>query len=230
MIMKFKWMFGLLLVTAIVVGAVSCSESDVLPTVAEEQLESAALINPTALGTLDDEQVQMLLFVFEEEKMARDVYRYLYDLWGANVFYNIIQSEQTHKDAMEQLLITYEIDYTDDDISGQFVNETIQNLYNSLIADGEQSLVAALDVGMYIEDFDIADLSDHLSSFIFQDVVTVLTDLIEGSKNHLRAFYNNQITIDPEYSYTPEFISVELYDEILSSSNAHGNAHGNSVR
>ncbi len=214
--MKLTGIPGKLMVLAAILMAASCNEADVLPTESEVALKGANISKGVG-DRLTEGQEGILLFIFEEEKMARDVYRTLYDKWDAAVFDNIIQSEQMHKDAIEKLLVNYGIEYTDEDITGEFVNTTIQNLYDSLTASGETSLVAALNVGMFIEDFDIADLSESLAEFDQKDVTSALGNLIEGSKNHLRAFYNNQLTINPEYSYDPEFISEELYIEILAA-------------
>jgi len=222
MIMKLTGILRRLMTLAVIVVAMSCSEADILPTESEENLESATMPEVT-VGVLTDEQEQMLLFIFEEEKMARDVYRTLYDKWGADFFDNIIQSEQKHKDAIEKLLVNYGISYTDEDITGAFADETIQSLYDSLVAAGEESLVAALDVGMFIEDFDIADLTESLAHFSANDVTTVLGNLVKGSENHLRAFYNNQLTINQEYSYEPVYISLELYNDILAATGNGGN-------
>ncbi|MDP2030099.1 MAG: DUF2202 domain-containing protein [Thiobacillus sp.] len=48
-----------------------------------------------------------LLFMREEEKLARDVYLTLYETWGLAVFSNIASSEQSHMDALLKLLRTY---------------------------------------------------------------------------------------------------------------------------
>ena len=53
---------------------------------------------------LDDTEIHYLLFIREEEKMARDVYRVLYEKWGNPIFANIVESEQAHMDAMANLL------------------------------------------------------------------------------------------------------------------------------
>ncbi len=39
-----------------------------------------------------------LLYMREEEKLARDVYDYLYEKWNAIIFDNISNSEQIHMD------------------------------------------------------------------------------------------------------------------------------------
>ena len=45
----------------------------------------------------------------EEEKLARDVYAALYTKWNIGIFSNIGESEQTHMDAILQLLNKYNL-------------------------------------------------------------------------------------------------------------------------
>ena len=47
-------------------------------------------------GTITDKEAKGLQFMYEEEKMARDVYAYLYEKYEMRVFGNITQSEQMH--------------------------------------------------------------------------------------------------------------------------------------
>jgi len=42
-------------------------------------------ISTIPLSELTDSQKTSLTFMIEEEKLARDVYLYLYDLWGSNI-------------------------------------------------------------------------------------------------------------------------------------------------
>lgn len=59
--------------------------------------------------TILQKDAYALLFMFEEEKLARDTYEYLDKTWGLNQFANIKNSEQTHMDAIENLLKQNEI-------------------------------------------------------------------------------------------------------------------------
>ena len=69
------------------------------------------------------------MFIREEEKIARDVYRVLYKKWGNPIFANIEESEQAHMDAMANVLAFYGIDdpVTNDE-TGEFTNEGIPAL------------------------------------------------------------------------------------------------------
>jgi hypothetical protein len=76
-----------------------------------------------AVLPLDYEEEQSLLFMREEEKLARDVYLAFYEEWGKPVFSNIAESEQTHTDAVAEKIEKYGLpDPVVDDTAGLFVN------------------------------------------------------------------------------------------------------------
>ena len=79
--------------------------------------------------TISTEEREDLLYMREEEKLARDVYTTLYEKWNMQIFANIAQSEQTHTEAVRDLLDKYSIaDPVTDDAIGVFQNETLADL------------------------------------------------------------------------------------------------------
>ncbi|HIC32592.1 MAG TPA: DUF2202 domain-containing protein, partial [Flavobacteriaceae bacterium] len=122
--------------------------------------------------TLTDADKDALLFMLEEEKLARDTYMFLNDQWSLNQFANIKNSEQMHMDAVENLLIQYNVEYTILP-EGQFENQTLQNFYNQFIVDGAVSQANALQIGATIEDLDIVDLETHLNESSNTDLINV---------------------------------------------------------
>ncbi|NPA27564.1 MAG: DUF2202 domain-containing protein [Epsilonproteobacteria bacterium] len=145
----------------------------------------------TPAATLTQKQKDDLIFMYQEEKLARDVYITLGRKWGARVFLNIQNSEQRHMDAVRYLLNKYNlrVPVLSDDI-GVFENEELQALYNQLVAKGSQSLRDALEVGVTIEETDIADLEEKMEGAP-ADIKSVYSNLLRGSYNHLRAFKRN---------------------------------------
>ena len=174
---------------------------------------------------VSDAEVQGLIFMREEEKLARDVYLYLYDLWGQRVFNNISGSEQMHTDAIKYLLEKYNIDDPMVvDSLGVFKNQNLQDLYNTLTTQGKDSLVAALKVGALIEEVDIRDLQNELDQNVDnQDIQYVYENLMRGSRNHLRAFVSNLSANGVTYS--PQILSEEDYLAIINSPMERGNGH-----
>jgi len=159
----------------------------------------------------------------EEEKLARDVYQVLYEKWGAQVFGNITQSEQRHMDAIKALLDKYNLpDPVTDPSVGVFTSPEMQELYEKLVAQGEQSLVEALKVGATIEDLDLYDLYELLDQTDNADIQRVYENLAKGSRNHLRAF-TTQLSLNG-VTYEAQFLTQEQVDDIITSPMERGPA------
>lgn len=175
--------------------------------------------------TLSNEEKDGLLLMREEEKLARDVYQTLYKKWNLQIFANIAQSEQTHTEAVRDLLEKYNIsDPVTDDAIGVFKNSNLQSLYDTLVARGNASEVEALSVGALIEDLDINDLENLISETDNQDIKLVYENLARGSRNHIRAF-TRQLDMRG-VTYEPEYISASDYETILSTGQETGNQQG----
>lgn len=167
--------------------------------------------------TLTDDETNDLIFMREEEKLARDVYLTLYGIWETPVFANIATSEQQHMDAILGLLNTYKIpDPTVGKLVGEFVNDELQNLYDELVAQGAQSALDALMVGGIIEETDIEDIQSAMETTTVRNIDKVYSNLLNGSYNHLRAFASNITAINGQ-PYVAQVVSQDVVDAILGN-------------
>ena len=157
-----------------------------------------------------------LVLMREEEKMAHDVYSFLYDKWNIMIFNNIASSEQTHTDAVLKLLDKYDID---DPASGKnigvFNDTSLQRMYNQLLINGNYSLLSALTVGATIEDLDIYDLEKLILKADNQDIAFVYNNLLKASRNHMRAFYSQ--IVNNGGTYRAKYISQQQLEDIVNS-------------
>jgi len=142
----------------------------------------------TISGTVTETEGAGLLFMREEEKMARDVYVYMYDKYKLPVFKNITKSENAHMSAVLRLIEGFKITDNSTNNPGEYKNTRIAELYNQLITMGNLSVIDALKVGVLIEQTDIADLQKELLTVENASVKTVYTNLLKGSGAHLKAF------------------------------------------
>ena len=165
---------------------------------------------------LHDEELAALVLMREEEKLARDVYLRMYEIWNQRIFNNIADAEQTHMDAVLRLLEKYGLNDPASDVPlGVFINPDLQGLYDMLIARGAASVIDALIVGATIEDLDIYDLQRQLAVVDNQDIILVFENLEKGSRNHMRAFSSR--LADLGIVYAPVYISQEEYEAIINS-------------
>lgn len=203
----------------------SCTKTDSLSFADQYgQFNTANLNSQIALlpfQSISDAEKISLLHMREEEKLARDVYITLYNKHGVKVFDNISMSEQTHTDAILQLLTKYSInDPIGTNAVGVFTDPGLQALYTSLVNSGNVSILEAYKVGATIEDLDLYDLKNDLLKVDNQDIILVYQLLSKGSRNHMRSFYGNLKSLG--FTYVPQFISQTELDTIINSAKERG--------
>ena len=202
------------------------SDSSDPPVVLEPQIidKGPTLAEQLALLPIEDlteEEIADILFMREEEKLARDSYDYFYEIWGQKIFDNISNAEQTHIDALILLIDRYALtDPIVEDIPGYFPNTDLQALYDIVAASGSLSLIDALMAGALIEEVDLLDLYIRYDATDNQDIHLIYDSLMKGSRNHLRSFVSNLET--QGIIYIPLHLSQEEYDEIINSPMENG--------
>ena len=100
-------------------------------------------------------------------------------------------------DSVAKLISKYELD---DTVllngPGIFTNGVIQDEYDRLLEKGNLNLKSALEVGVEIEEMDIGDIERMLEETDKADIKRVLSNLLNGSYNHLDEF-NTQLGLMP---------------------------------
>ncbi|MEQ1528000.1 MAG: DUF2202 domain-containing protein, partial [Methylococcales bacterium] len=141
--------------------------------------QASAGANVTVLSAAEQDTV---LFMREEEKMARDVYLTLYKTWKKPVFNNIAASEQRHMNAILKKLNLFGLLDPVLPKIGHFTNTDLQILYDQFITPGKLSYKDALAAGATIEDMDIRDLQAAIAATDNLRLKTTYQNLLEGSK------------------------------------------------
>jgi hypothetical protein len=221
---------------AIMVGLAACSKndkdfaSDGYTSVIDVASDGVTLIVKSNLEsvltknlTYSEGELDILLHMKEEEKLARDVYTVLYEKWGSQIFSNIKNAENNHMNAVILLLQSYGEDYTKVDEPGKFSNPVFQELYAQLMAKGSESIEEAYKTGALIEELDIKDLTEYLKEVTNENIIMVFENLVKGSRNHLRAFNRQLIRLG--VTYTPVYISQEEYNQIVSTPTEAGSQY-----
>lgn len=158
-------------------------------------------------GELTDAERDDLLLMREEEKIARDVYVRLNERWGLQPFANISGSEQAHMDMMLALLEHYGLaDPAHGLQPGMFNEAALQKLHDDLVEKGLKSREDAIQVGLLIEELDIADLQKASARTAKTEIRAVYAELERGSRNHMRAFYRwkQHLGVDYHAAHLPQ--------------------------
>lgn len=204
--------------------------------------ESISDSTSTTSAKLDSAETTHLIFMREEEKLARDVYMTLSSLYpDSRVFVNIGEgSEQTHTDMIRDELEAYGIEDPNPDTNnlpnsiGVFTGKEYGTYFTEKFAYltelGSRSELDALYVGAFIEELDMHDIvecPDYIEEtengvddcgMNYTDeapLINAYSSLVDGSKNHLRAFVGRIEAIIGEGNYVAQIISQEEVDEIL---------------
>jgi len=129
-----------------------------------------------------------LKFMFQEEKLARDVYSALGEIWEHHSFFKIQKAEQSHMNALKRLMKRYRVRIPIDENSvGQFADKNLQKRYDRLIDKGSASLKAALKVAIFIEKTDIDDLKKRRKR-THRYIRRTYDRLLHESRRHLKRF------------------------------------------
>ena len=182
----------------------------------------ASIIEKTEKQELSEQEKEGLLFLYEEEKLARDFYADLYDKWNQKIFMNISRSEQTHMDAVKYLLDRYGIKLPEPEDDSSFKNRDLEKLYKDLLEDSMKSYENALKNALLVEEKDIKDLIDEIKLSDNRDINITYQNLMKGSRNHLRSF-SRQLSRSGE-KYSPVFLSSEDFNRIKNSDMERGGA------
>ena len=155
-----------------------------------------------SLGEASTVEATDLVFMREEEKLARDSYMVLGEKWELAIFDNISKSEQRHMDALKVLLDGFGIvdPIVDESDVGTFADPALQTMFDDLMVSGSESVMEALKVGGAIEETDILDLQETIDRSENEYIISAYENLLCGSRNHLRAFVRQ----------------VEFYGEVYS--------------
>ncbi len=200
------------------VDTASNDANEIAQTVAENTIVADSVTNSVSTADLSVDEIADLMFMREEEKLARDVYLALFEQWGTPVFQNIAASEQAHMDALLGLINQYGLeDPAAGNEAGVFSDPDLQELYDQLIVTGSQSLADALIVGGAVEEIDILDLQGSLAQTRNNDIIQVYQTLLAGSENHLRAFVPSWERQTGDV-YQPQYLDQNEYADIMGGS------------
>ncbi|GAB6051971.1 hypothetical protein JCM17960_07910 [Magnetospira thiophila] len=166
--------------------------------------------------TLSEREVLDLVYMREEEKLARDVYLDLYERWQVPLFQKVATAEQRHMDAVGGMLTRYGIpDPALGSARGAFHDPHLLGLYRDLSTKGVTSLQAAFEVGGLIEEVDITDLDTALDNTQQADIRQVYRTIRRGSRNHLRAFAGQLSQMGVPYDV--QLMSAQRVQRILQT-------------
>jgi hypothetical protein len=188
---------------------------------------------------LDYSEQTHLVFMREEEKLARDVYSTLGTMYpDSAIFGNIDDSEQRHTTAVKAMIekYGYEDPSTNDNVgvyTGEDYGWYFTEKYSLLVERASISELEALYVGAFIEELDMMDINQCPQVIVDADngindvsecgriytdnadIQRLYSSLLDGSDSHLEGYVRNIEKHIGEGNYQAQVLSQEQVDEIL---------------
>lgn len=187
-------------------------------------LVSVAALDPAQ--ALTPTEASGVLYMKQEEKLARDVYQALAVRWDHVTFRNIAIAEQRHMDAIDGLIARYGLTDPTPAEPGRFSIPELQKLHDGFVAQGGVSLADALRVGVLIEQTDIDDLEEALAGVAEPMIRRVFVNLLRASGQHRRAFGTAAGTVDENGDVTPGGTTCPGGGTCLGPNGGRGRAQG----
>jgi hypothetical protein len=181
-------------------------------------------VESTFASELTSTEINGIELMREEEKLAHDVYLFLYEKWELPIFSNILSAETRHYNAIGTLIDNFDLKDPAKLEIGSFQFVELQHLYDSLTIQGSKSLIAALQVSTFIEEVDIQDLQELIEETSNEIIQNVYQNLLRASGNHIRAFTGQLASRN--IIYNPMVLNEEKYQTILDTPHQKGGGHG----
>jgi hypothetical protein len=164
-------------------------------------------------ATLSTHEKEGLSFIWEEEKMARDLYTSLYESDKLTIFNDLARSEQSHMDQARAIIDKYALTIPGKDEQGVYQNQTLQRVHDELLAKGLSSDQDALNAAANFEEISIIDLEKELNATHAEDVKAMYQGLLAGSQKHLRSYVTE--LKDRGIKYDPQYLGKDEFEKII---------------
>ena len=158
---------------------------------------------------------ELFLKLYQEEKLAYDLYGEFYERWSLSVFNKVQQREAKHVWCVERIMDNYGFDYNTNTNAGSYPDRDIQKIYDDLTVKGCISDLAALEAAAYIKEKHISQLRERIRYQEDEYIVKVIFLMEKAAQSHLRAFVKSIRLSGSDYN--PVFLTDDEFSNIMDS-------------
>jgi hypothetical protein len=158
---------------------------------------------------------ELFLKLYQEEKMAYDLYGEFYERWSLSVFNKVQQREAKHVWCVERIMDNYGFTYKANTKAGSYPDKEIQKIYDEVTVNGCISDLAALEAAAFIKEKHIYELREWIRYQEDEYIVKVIFLMESAAQSHLRAFVNS-IRLSGS-DYRPVFLNEDEFSHIMDS-------------
>jgi hypothetical protein len=177
---------------------------------------------------LTDQQISDLLYLNEEEKLARDICAFFWKKHDIVIFETVMNTEKHHVDLMKKAKSTYVPEKSSDHSkAGVYTNHDLQDLYTEMTKKSTSVHKALLNAALMAETA-ILDVRDAISDLDgkHSKLAKVYDTLLDDSEDHLRIFAGILKDLDDDdYEAQHDDMDQDDVDDILDHHDWHHGDH-----
>lgn len=166
---------------------------------------------------LDMDTLWRMQWMYDQEKLARDLSQELYDEWEEPNFANMVVTHQRHMNELEVTMRRYSLNPpADTNEPGGYRDEQHVELFAELKRRAEEGPLEAVKAVAFLQELHIFEYRLHVELTAEKPVKDTFERLLAGSKNHLRmwAWLVSYLT-PPEHYYHAQMLGQQDVDTIL---------------
>ncbi len=129
-----------------------------------DEVENLFNLNDNEKDGLTQDQINDLEDLYEYEKLKKDVYSTFDDIWDSDDLKELEKSAEDSMDDIEKIFDENDLELPVlSDGTGVFENQELEDTYDSIITDGENSLEDAITESFNLDNNDFKSLEDILN-------------------------------------------------------------------
>lgn len=136
---------------------------------------------------LSSDEKDSIKYMVESEKLSRDLYQKLYELWELEIFNDLYKIEITHNNAVKKLAELEElIEENSVDNPGEFKSAYFDRVFKDFSETSNKSFYDAIYVAATMEEMAIFDIMEYEATTGNETLAKMLLDLKYGAMSNLR--------------------------------------------
>jgi len=165
---------------------------------------------------LDVYEAWQVTWMYDQEKLARDLANKFLSRWGDPEFLTTAAAEQRHMDELLAVMNLYGLDpLIQTDTDGEFGDERHSDAFSSLMSRGWQSQRDAYIAAAYLEEWDIQEFTASIADSGETRLTEVYSWLLAGAREQLRFLVSR--VLGHGSSYEAQILSQSEVDAICSN-------------
>ena len=130
-----------------------------------------------------------VVYLYELERFAKDIYQKSYDEWGLELFNTLTSTQSLNNSIIAILLDNYNITYNVTPEAGVYTDDTIQGFYDTYVQETNTTIKDSLSMGVALEEKLVSEIDTLMQNRSLSDDVKIVYEIVKRStREHIHSF------------------------------------------